>query len=386
MNSNAIATKTIPYNRSHVGERELGHVQQAMAARSLAGDGAYGRRCQAWLTDNVRVKHAMLTHSATGALEMAALLCDLQPGDEVIMPSFTFVSTANAFVLRGAVPVFVDIRADTLNLDEKLVEAAVTSRTRAIVPVHYAGVSCAMDEILAIARRRSLLVVEDAAQGLMATYQGRPLGGLGDMGALSFHGTKNIHCGEGGAFLTPSNAFGQRAEIIREKGTNRSRFFRGEVDKYTWVDTGSSYLPSELNAAFLFGQFEEAEEITRRRMEIWNRYHTEFEALERDGLLRRPIVPADCGHNAHIYYVLLPDSDRRTRFIDGMKARGIGTTFHYVPLHESDHAPSCTRVGSAMTNTSDLAARLARLPVWPGLEPEMDRIVEATIETAASLC
>ena len=265
---------------------------------------------------------AFLTHSCTAALEMAAILAQIQPGDEVIMPSYTFVSTANAFVLRGGVPVFVDIRPDTFNIDEALIEAAITSRTRAIVAVHYAGVSCEMDAIMAIAERHGLWVIEDAAQGIMSTYKGRPLGSIGHLGALSFHETKNIISGEGGALLVNDPAFSEKAEIIREKGTNRSCFFRGQVDKYTWVDFGSSYLPSELISAFLWAQMEEADAITRRRLDLWDTYHQSFEAYENQGTIRRPVVPSDCNHNAHMYYLVLPGLDKRILFIDALRREG----------------------------------------------------------------
>jgi dTDP-4-amino-4,6-dideoxygalactose transaminase len=307
---------------------------------------------------------------------MAALLAEVGPGDEVIMPSYTFVSTANAFVLRGAMPVFVDIRADTLNIDEALIEAAITPRTRAVVPVHYAGVGCAMNPILEIARRHELLVIEDAAQGVMATRDGQALGSIGDLGTLSFHETKNIISGEGGALLVNDPGLVERAEIIREKGTNRSKFFRGQVDKYTWVDMGSSYLPSEILAAFLRAQLESAEEITTKRLAIWNRYHEAFESLERDGRLRRPRIPEDCGHNAHMYYLLLRDLDDRTAFINAMKQKSIQCVFHYVPLHSS---PEGLRVGRAegdLPVTNDVADRLVRLPLWIGLEDEQQSVIE----------
>jgi dTDP-4-amino-4,6-dideoxygalactose transaminase len=375
----------IPFNRSFVGEREFQNIRVAIEARSLSGDGPFTRDCHAWLRRELGVNFALLTHSATGALEMAALLADLKHGDEVIMPSFTFVSTANAVVLRGAVPVFVDIRADTMNLDEMLIADAVTERTKAIMPVHYAGVACEMDEIMAIADRRRLLVIEDAAQGLMSSYKGRPLGTIGHMGAISFHSTKNISCGEGGAFITRDREVAERAEVIREKGTNRSKFFRGEVDKYSWVETGSSYLPSELNAAYLVAQLDMATWITDARMAIWTRYHAAFEAAEREGVLQRPVIPDGCVHNAHIYYLVLPDLQTRTAFIAQMKARGIGTTFHYVPLHSSPHGPGCSRQGSTMANTDSLSDRMVRLPVWPGLEREIDTVVEHALAIIGSL-
>jgi len=291
--------------------KELWYVSQAHAKGHLAGDGTFSKQCNAWLEQRTGARSALLTHSCTAALEMAAILAGIEPGDEVIMPSFTFVSTANAFVLRGGVPVFVDIRPDTLNIDETKIEAAITSKTKAIVPVHYAGVGCNMDAIMQIAADHDLLVIEDAAQGVMASYKGRPLGSIGHMGALSFHETKNIISGEGGALLVNDARFTERAEMIREKGTNRSKFFRGQVDKYTWVDIGSSYLPGEIIAAFLWAQMEEAEAITRRRLDLWAQYHQWFIALESASAVRRPIVPRECSHNAHMYYLLLPSLEQR---------------------------------------------------------------------------
>ena len=285
----------IPFNKPYLTGKELHYISEAHARGQLAGDGYFTKKCNTWLEEKTGCHKALLTHSCTAALEMAAILADIQPGDEVIMPSYTFVSTANAFVLRGGVPVFVDIREDTLNIDEQLIEAAITPRTKAIVPVHYAGVACEMDTIMAIARNHNLLVIEDAAQGVMATHKGRPLGSIGDLGCYSFHETKNIISGEGGALLINNPAFADRAEIIREKGTNRSQFFRGQVDKYTWVDIGSSYLPGELIAAFLWAQMEEADSITAKRLEIWNHYNARFQELEALGQLRRPVVPEDCG-------------------------------------------------------------------------------------------
>lgn len=355
--------------------RELDYIRQAHENAHLAGDGPFTRRCNEWLEQRTGAARALLTHSCTAALEMAALLLDIRAGDEVIMPSYTFVSTANAFVLRGAVPVFVDIRPDTLNLDECLVEAALTPKTRAIVPVHYAGVACEMDPLLEIAQRHGLAVVEDAAQGSEAAYRGRPLGTIGTLGALSFHETKNVISGEGGALLINDRGLVERAEIIREKGTDRSRFFRGEVDKYTWQDVGSSYLPSELVAAFLWAQLEQAEGITSTRLAIWERYHQACAPLEEAGLLRRPIVPAHCTHNAHMYYVLLAPGVDRTQVLQRLRAQGIAPVSHYVPLHSS---PAGRRFGRAgpMPVTDDLSMRLVRLPLWIGLtSDEQDRVV-----------
>jgi dTDP-4-amino-4,6-dideoxygalactose transaminase len=367
----------IPFNRPYMTGKELWYIAQAHANGHLAGDGTFTRRCNAWLEQRTGAHKALLTHSCTAALEMAAILADLQPGDEVIMPSYTFVSTANAFVLRGAVPVFVDVRPDTLNIDESKIEAAITGMTRAIVPVHYAGVGCEMDAIMAIARRHDLLVIEDAAQGVMSSYEGRPLGSIGHLGCLSFHETKNIISGEGGALLVNDPAFAERAEIIREKGTNRGQFFRGQVDKYTWVDLGSSYLPSELVAAFLWAQMEEADAITRRRLGLWDAYHERLEGLELQGRLRRPIVPAACGHNAHMYYVLLPDLDTRTALIRELKRQDIHPVFHYVPLHSAPAGRRFGRAGGDLWVTDTVANRLLRLPLWLGLEDEQQRVVDA---------
>jgi dTDP-4-amino-4,6-dideoxygalactose transaminase len=371
--------KGIPFNKPYMTGRELEYIAEAHANGHLSGDGTFTKRCHAWLERTTGTRRALLTHSCTGALEMASLLMDLAPGDEVIMPSFTFVSTANAVVLRGAVPVFVDIRADTLNLDENLIESAITPRTRAISVVHYAGVGCEMDAILAIAKRHGLMVVEDAAQGILSTYKGRPLGSIGEVGALSFHETKNIISGEGGALLVNDPKLVERAEIIREKGTNRSQFFRGQVDKYTWVDVGSSYLPSEILAAFLAAQIEDAEAITRRRLALWNRYHDAFSALESRGVLRRPIIPAHCTHNAHMYYVLLNDLETRTRFIAAMKAKDIHPVFHYVPLHSAPAGQRYARTSGPLPITDAAGDRLVRLPLWL---PDMDqqRVIDA-VET-----
>ena len=369
----------IPFNKPYMAGRELEYIAQAHANGHLSGDGPFTRRCHAWLEERIGCKKALLTHSCTGALEMAALLLDLQPGDEVIMPSFTFVSTANAFVLRGAVPVFVDIRADTLNLDESLIEAAITPRTRAICAVHYAGVGCEMDAIMSIAHKHGLFVVEDAAQCILSSYKGRPLGGMGHLAALSFHETKNVICGEGGALLINDQRFVERAEIIREKGTNRSKFFRGQVDKYTWVDIGSSWLPGELNAAFLAAQMERADEITARRLEIWRRYYDWSAPLEASGAVRRPVVPSHCGHNAHMFYLLLPDLERRTAFIARLRDDGILAVFHYIPLHS---APAGRRFGRSgeLPVTDDVGDRLVRLPLWL---PDMDQYRIESVAAAA---
>lgn len=355
--------------------KELWYISQAHASGHLAGDGQFTKKCSDWLEQRTGSQKALLTHSCTAALEMAAILTDVQPGDEVIMPSYTFVSTANAFVLRGATPVFVDIRPDTLNIDETKIEAAITPRTKVIVPVHYAGVGCEMDPIMAIARRHDLLVIEDAAQGIMSSYKGRPLGSIGHMAALSFHETKNIISGEGGALLINDTRFVERAEMIREKGTNRSQFFRGQVDKYTWVDVGSSYLPGEIVAAFLWAQMEEADVITKRRLEIWGSYQQWFASLEKAGKIRRPIIPRECMHNAHMYYLLLPSLDHRTALIERLKERGIHTVFHYIPLHSSPRGRRVGRVSGDMTNTDSTSDCLVRLPLWLGLEDLLSEII-----------
>jgi dTDP-4-amino-4,6-dideoxygalactose transaminase len=372
----------IPFNKPFMTGKELWHIAEAHASGHLAGDGAFTKQCTAWLERQTGARRAMLTTSCTAALEMAALLADVGSGDEVIMPSYTFSSTANAFVLRGAVPVFVDIRRDTLNIDEAQIEAAITPRTRAIVPVHYAGVGCEMDAIIDIARRHDLLVIEDAAQGVMASYRERPLGTLGELGAFSFHETKNIISGEGGALLVNDPRFIERAEIIREKGTNRSQFFRGQVDKYTWVDVGSSYLPSEILAAFLWAQMEEAQAVNERRLRMWQTYYDAFAPLEDSGVVRRPIVPTHCRHNAHMFYLLLRDLESRTALIERLKQKGILAVFHYVPLGDSPAGRKFGRQVGSMQVTRSVSERLVRLPLWIGLEEHLPRIVE---EVFASL-
>jgi dTDP-4-amino-4,6-dideoxygalactose transaminase len=370
-------TERIQFNRPFMTGKELFYIAEAKFGNMLAGDGPFTKRCHEWLEHKSGCERALLTHSCTAALEMAALLLDIRPGDEVIMPSYTFVSTANAFVLRGGVPVFVDIREDTLNLDERLIEAAITSRTRVIVPVHYAGVACEMDTIMAIAKRHGLKVVEDAAQGVMASYKGRVLGSIGDLVAYSFHETKNVISGEGGALLVNDPALVTRAEIIREKGTDRSRFFRGEVDKYTWQEVGSSFLPGELIAAFLWAQLEEAQRITSQRLEIWQRYYELTDPLEQRGLLRRPIVPADCQHNAHMYYVLLAPGINRQKVLSELKKNEIYSVFHYVPLHSSPGGQRYGRAHGELEVTIMQSERLVRLPLWVGLSAEQQvRVVE----------
>ncbi|HXF65254.1 MAG TPA: dTDP-4-amino-4,6-dideoxygalactose transaminase [Burkholderiales bacterium] len=372
----------IPFNKPFTIGAELENIAAAVRDGHLSGDGRFTRQCHEWLERNLGAKRALLTHSCTAALEIAAILCDLEPGDEVIMPSFTFVSTANAFVLRGARPVFVDIRPDTLNLDERLIEGAITRRTRAIVPVHYAGVACEMDAIMALAAERGLTVVEDAAQGILAEYKGRRLGAIGHLGCLSFHETKNVISGEGGALLVNDERFIARAEIVREKGTNRAQFFRGEVDKYTWVDIGSSYLPSELVGAFLWAQLERAEKINARRAALCAAYRRGLEPIARRGRLALPQPePVGVTGNGHLFYVLLQDAATRAALIAHLKARGIHAVFHYVPLHASPAGLRYGRVAGPMTVTENVAARLLRLPLYYELgESDVARVVAAIAE------
>lgn len=372
-----MSNEQINFNRPYMTGKELDYIVEANAGNILAGDGPFTKRCHEWLEENSDCNKALLTHSCTAALEMAALLLNIQSGDEVIMPSYTFVSTANAFVLRGGVPVFVDIREDTLNLDERLIEAAITPKTRAIVPVHYAGVACEMDAIMDIAHRHGLKVVEDAAQGVMSRYKGRALGSIGDLGAFSFHETKNVISGEGGALLVNDPEMALRAEIIREKGTDRSRFFRGEIDKYTWQEVGSSFLPGELTAAFLWAQLEEAKIITARRLESWSYYHKKLLALESHGVLRRPVVPASCEHNAHMYYVLLAPEINRQHVLNQLKQNGINSVFHYVPLHSSPAGLRYGRSDGSLNVTMTQSERLIRLPMYVGLtELQQDRVID----------
>jgi dTDP-4-amino-4,6-dideoxygalactose transaminase len=369
----------IPFNVPFVHGREVEYIREAIANRHLAGNGLFTAKCHSWLQDRMQVEKVLLTHSCTAALEMAAILSEVGPGDEVIMPSFTFVSTANAFVLRGATPVFVDIRDDTCNLDEALVESAITPRTKAIVVVHYAGVACNMDPILELAQRHGLLVIEDAAQGILSSYRGRPLGSLGHLAALSFHETKNVIAGEGGALIVNDARWAPRSEIVWEKGTNRTQFFRGTVDKYTWVDVGSSYLPSEINAAFLFAQLEAADTITDRRLAVWQMYHDAFAPWERKGAVRRPIVPSECSHNGHLYYLLFADLAHRSAVQSLLRRAGIDAVFHYVPLHSSPAGLKFGRAVGSLPVTERTAARLLRLPVWAGMTDGDVDLVTATV-------
>ena len=370
----------VPFNRAPVTGRELELIAEALNAPHMAADGVHTKWCQAWLTERLGAPHALLTTSCTSALELAAILCGIGPGDEVIMPSFTFVSTANAIVMRGGTPVFVDIRSDTLNIDEKRIEAAITERTRAIYVVHYAGVCAEMDAINAIARRHGLLVVEDAAQALLCSYKGRAAGALADMACFSFHETKNVVSGEGGALVMSSADQYARSRVHAEKGTNRTAFMLGQVDKYTWVDKGASYMPSEITAAVLRAQLERAEDIIADRLATWQRYHEAFAQAERDGLLRRPVVPHECVHNGHIYYVLLPDNGQRNAMIATLKANNVGSAFHYIPLHSSPAGERFGRVHGDMTVTDTLPGRLLRMPLWYGMGAAADAAAEALLK------
>ncbi len=371
----------IDFNRPAFLGNETDYIKQAVANRKLCGDGDFTKKCSAWIRDELGSKYALLTTSCTHALEMAAYLCDIQPGDEVIMPSYTFVSTADAFVLRGARIVFTDIRPDTMNIDEKLIEDAVTEKTRAIVPVHYAGVACDMDAICSISKKYGLKVVEDAAQAVHSYYKGRALGTIGDFGAFSFHETKNYTMGEGGALLFQKDEILPKAEVLREKGTDRSRFFRGEVDKYTWVDFGSSYLPSELNAAYLYAQLEAADRIDAKRLSIWNIYNEKLRGLSDKGVIERPFIPDYATNNAHMYYIKVKDLDERTRLIDYLKKKDICTVFHYVPLHSSLAGRKFGRFHGEDRFTTKESERILRLPMFYSLKEEeaemtADRICE----------
>lgn len=368
----------IPFNRPPYVGREEQYIKEAIGNHKICGDGSFTRRCNTWMEENTGTEKALLTTSCTSALEMAALLCKIQPGDEVIMPSYTFVSTADAFVLRGAKIVFIDIRPDTMNIDEALIEAAITERTKAIAVVHYAGVGCEMDTIMDIAKRHSLYVVEDAAQGVNAFYKGKALGTIGDFGCYSFHETKNYSMGEGGAILIQSRDDVEMAEIIREKGTNRSKFFRGEIDKYSWVEAGSSYLPSELNAAYLYAQLEVADEINEKRLAAWKQYYSELKDLEEKGKIDLPYIPAECKHNAHMFYIKARDLEERTSLIRYLKEKDIGAVFHYVPLHSSEAGRRYGRFHGTDKYTTKESDRLVRLPLFYGLaESEISFVTEA---------
>ena len=367
----------INFNVPPYVEKALTYIQECVNNQKICGDGPYTKKCNEWIEVRTGTTKCLLTTSCTHATELAALLADIKPGDEVIMPAYTFVSTADAFVLRGAVPVFVDIRPDTMNLDEKLIEDAVTDRTRAIVPVHYAGVACEMDTIMDIAARHNLVVIEDAAQGIMSSYKGRALGTIGDFGCFSFHETKNYSMGEGGALLIRDRKNVEDAEIIREKGTNRSKFYRGQIDKYTWVNYGSSYLPSDMNAAYLYAQLEIADEINQARLALWNRYYRNLAPLAEAGKLELPVVPDGCVHNAHMFYVKAKDIRERTALIDHLKANGILSVFHYIPLHTAPAGLKFGRFHGEDRYTTKESERLARLPMYYGLkEEQVDYICE----------
>lgn len=366
----------IPFNIPPCVGQEEKYLCDAIKNRKICGDGIFTKHCNSWIEENTGISKALLTTSCTHALEMAALLCDIQPGDEIIMPSYTFVSTADAFVMRGGIPVFVDIRPDTMNIDENLIEAAITDKTKVIAVVHYAGVSCEMDKIMEIARKYGLFVVEDAAQGVMSSYKGKALGTIGDYGCYSFHETKNYSMGEGGALLIRDEKNVELAEIIREKGTNRSQFFRGMVDKYTWVEKGSSYLPSELNAAYLYAQLEKAEEINEDRLRSFGLYQEYLGELAEEGYLEMPTIPQECVHNAHMFYVKVKDLDERTKLIQYLKECGVGAVFHYVPLHSSPAGLKYGRFHGQDVYTTKESERLLRLPMYYGLtEKDIDYVV-----------
>ncbi|HDL01933.1 MAG TPA: dTDP-4-amino-4,6-dideoxygalactose transaminase [candidate division Zixibacteria bacterium] len=368
----------IPFNKPYTTGMELNYIAEAIRNGHLSSDGPFTKRCQEWLESRTGSRQVLLTNSCTAALEMAALLINVEPGDEIIMPSYTFVSTVNAFVLRGGVPVFVDIRPDTLNLDEKKIESAIGSKTKAIVPVHYAAVSCDMDAVMEISKDYSLFVVEDAAHGTLASYKGRELGSFGHMAALSFHETKNVISGEGGALLINDTQYSSRAEIFRDKGTNRCSFNRGEVDKYTWVDVGSSYSPSDLSAAFLWAQLQDAEVITKKRLSIWDRYHAAFIDLEQKYGVRRPIVPNECVHNGHMYYLLMNDSEVQKRVLAVLDNLGINAVFHYIPLHLSEAGRKYATVSGRLSVTEDIYERIVRLPLWAGMNnEEVSTVIES---------
>jgi dTDP-4-amino-4,6-dideoxygalactose transaminase len=371
----------IRFSQPVIAGRELDYVRQALEQGRLSSHGEFTRRCEAWLAARLNAPRAHLTNSATAGLELSALLAELGSGDEVIMPAFTFVSCANAVTLRGATPVFVDIRPDTLNLDPNAVAQAITARTRAIVAVHYAGVPCDMAPIMALAAQHGLIVIEDAAQALLSSYRGKLAGTLGHFGVISFHDTKNVISGEGGAIIVNDPRFAARAEIVRHKGTDRGAFLRGERPRYTWADLGSSFAPSEITAAVLLAQLERAEDITRSRRTLWARYHSAFAALDAAGIARRPVVPDDVEHNGHLYYLLLRDEAERDRFIATMESRGITTPFHFVPLDDSPGGRRFARAHGDLPATHSAARRLVRLPLWFGMEEEQDQVIDATLGT-----
>ena len=367
----------ISFNIPPYTGKEIDYIKEAVASQKICGDGQFTKKCSAWMEERTGSSKVLLTTSCTHATEMAAMLSNIQPGDEVIMPSYTFVSTADAFVLRGAKAVFVDIRPDTMNIDERLIEDAITDKTKAIVPVHYAGVGCKMDKIMEIAQKHNLLVIEDAAQGVMSTYKGKALGTIGDFGCYSFHETKNYSMGEGGALLIRNKEDVEQAEIIREKGTNRSKFFRGQIDKYTWVEAGSSYLPSELNAAYLYAQLELADEINNNRLASWNRYYEGLKKLKDEGIIELPVIPEDCTHNAHMFYIKNRDLDERTEFMSYMKENGVGCVFHYIPLHSAPAGLKYGRFNGEDKYTTKESERLARLPLYYNLtEEDQEKVID----------
>ena len=371
----------INFNVPPYTDDEMEYVKAAIDSHKISGDGEFTKRCNAWMEERFDAAKVLLTTSGSTALDMAALLCDIHPGDEVILPSYTFSSTANSFVLAGAKLVFVDIRPDTMNLDEKLIEAAITDKTKVIVPVHYAGVACEMDTIMKIARKHGLLVVEDAAQGVMSTYKGKALGTIGDFGCYSFHETKNYSMGEGGALVINNPAFFEKAEVLREKGTNRSKFFRGQVDKYTWVDFGDSYLPSEINAAYHWPQLQRADEINNNRLDSWKQYYDAFEHLKEEGEIELPVIPEGCVHNAHMFYIKLKTLQERTAFISFMKQNGISCVFHYVPLHSAPAGIKFGRFDGNDNFTTKESDRLVRLPLYYKLTQEdIDYIISKVNE------
>lgn len=371
----------IPFNVPPASGKEIAYIQKAIENRKICGDGEFTKKCSAWMESKFNAQKLLLTTSGTSALEMAAVLCDIQAGDEVIMPSYTFCSTANAFVQRGAKIVFVDIRPDTMNIDETKIEDAITSKTKAIVPVHYAGVSCEMDTIMKIAKKHSLFVVEDAAQGVMSSYKGKALGTIGDFGCYSFHETKNYSMGEGGAIVINNPQYIERAEIIREKGTNRSRFLRGQVDKYTWIEYGSSFLPSELNAAYLWGQLEIADKINNDRLASWNEYYQNLTELEKKGYIELPFIPVDCIHNAHMFHIKVKNIEERTQLIEFLKSKDIGAVFHYVPLHSAPAGKKYGVFAGRDIYTTKESERLLRLPMYYSLtETEVEHVCKNIFE------
>jgi dTDP-4-amino-4,6-dideoxygalactose transaminase len=378
--------RRVLFNQPNIRSHELEYIAEAIGRKQLSGDGEFTRRCEGYLQTLYAAPRVLLTHSCTAALEMAAILSDVQPGDEVIMPSYTFVSTANAFVLRGAVPVFVDIRADTLNVDETKIRDAITARTKAICVVHYAGVACQMDAIASLARESGLMIIEDAAQAHYAFFGNRPLGGIGQLAALSFHETKNVISGEGGALIVNDPTLVERAEVLWQKGTNRLRFNRGEVDKYTWVDVGSSFLPSEMIAAFLWAQLQDGPEITAHRLKLWDRYSAKLQAAEAKHLLSLPHPPSEHRHNGHIFYILIPRPEFRAKFLRQLDARGVNAVSHYVPLHDAPAGRRYARTCGSLPVTEDIAARLVRLPLHPAMDETDVDYVAATVKEELARC